>query len=889
MKVLGEQDVANRLADLAVRASTLADPHGLWVEILETLQEYLEASGLELVRVDGTRVAAIGRPDSSRSVRDVTRGSIQPGNSALPLSAGGALRGALLVSGVPATRLQALSNPLAPLLAFTAIWLERTLGPESDGATRVPPGWTGWPLQAGTFQALYELAIVSQGVLEPESIAQFAVDHVRDLLKVDHSSLYWFDEEAGGLRPLADNDPQSPNVDRVLQVGQGASGIAFSTREPCVIDDYPGWEGATLEGIQRGIQSTASVPLIIGDRAAGALAARTYTPHHFTQQDIALLTLFAAGVAPAVEVARLYEESEHRREIAMALADLVRTAAADPEPERVVGLVTRESVSLLGGDYAAIALFEDGLDSQAALTWHGVWGNESNAWTAGRPATRGGLADRSVTAGKTLVARQVGDSPDFPWEVMPTHRAERGRTVLSTPLVTRRGVIGALVVGWRRDVTLSSRQTALAEALAGYAASMIDNAEAHADALARTEELDASLRELSASQRRLETLYEAVSCGILVRDMNGAIIHANAAAQQIFGVPVQDMIGKRAGETSWKPAREDGTLLAPDEHPSAIAARTWRPVRTTLAALRPDGERRWLQVDSVAIVNAHGAVESIVSSFIDISARVEAEAALKDLNEKLEDLVAERTADLAAAYRELEGFSYSVSHDLRAPLRGIDGLSQVVLEEYADQLDEVGQQYLRRVRAASQRMGRLIDAILGLFRVTRTELRREAVDLSALAQTLATELTQSEPERDVEIVIEPDVRASGDPDLLRLVLQNLLGNAWKFTSKHQRARIEFGSLSSSGEQVYFVRDDGAGFDMEYADKLFRPFERLHETREFEGDGVGLANVERVILRHGGRIWAEGATERGATFYFTLAGASNAGRRSRPAKQHDPSR
>ena len=236
---------------------------------------------------------------------------------------------------------------------------------------------------------------------------------------------------------------------------------------------------------------------------------------------------------------------------------------------------------------------------------------------------------------------------------------------------------------------------------------------------------------------------------------------------------------------------------------------------------------------------------------------------------QLEDLVAERTAELAAVNRELEAFAYSVSHDLRAPLRSIDGFSQALLEDYAGVLDARGQDYLRRVRAASQRMGQIIDDLLQLSRLTRRGMHRQRVDLSDLARQVAEELAQQEPERQVEWVIAADVIATGDPHLLRVALENLLGNAWKFTSKHAEARIEFGVEEDKDQAVYFVRDDGAGFDMAYADKLFGAFQRLHGLAEFEGTGIGLATVQRIIHRHGGQVWAEGEVERGATFYFTL--------------------
>ncbi|MBN1661857.1 MAG: PAS domain S-box protein [Anaerolineae bacterium] len=236
---------------------------------------------------------------------------------------------------------------------------------------------------------------------------------------------------------------------------------------------------------------------------------------------------------------------------------------------------------------------------------------------------------------------------------------------------------------------------------------------------------------------------------------------------------------------------------------------------------------------------------------------------------RLEDLVAEQTSELRAVNKELEAFAYSVSHDLRAPLRSIDGFGQALLEDYGSVLDDVGAEYLRRMRTSSQRMGRLIDDLLHLSRLTRREPVREDVDLSDLAREISTELQRSAPDRQVEWVLGADLVAYADPGLLRAVLENLLGNAWKFTAKHETARIEFGMEERQGVSAFFVRDDGAGFDMAYRSKLFGAFQRLHGVREFEGVGVGLATVQRIIHRHGGQIWAESAVEQGATFFFTL--------------------
>lgn len=245
---------------------------------------------------------------------------------------------------------------------------------------------------------------------------------------------------------------------------------------------------------------------------------------------------------------------------------------------------------------------------------------------------------------------------------------------------------------------------------------------------------------------------------------------------------------------------------------------------------------------------------------------------VEQINREMAREIAERKLAeeaLEAANKELEAFSYSVSHDLRAPLRAIDGFGQALLEDYAGRLDAEGRNYLERVRAGAQRMGTLIDDLLKLSRVTRAELNLEEVNLSVLAQEIAEGLRWREPQRQVEFDISPGLRARADARLLRIALENLLGNAWKFTGRRAEARIEFGATVRDGRPAYFVRDNGAGFDMAYAGKLFGAFQRLHGTTEFPGTGIGLATVQRVIHKHGGLVWAEGAVDQGATFYFTL--------------------
>lgn len=246
-----------------------------------------------------------------------------------------------------------------------------------------------------------------------------------------------------------------------------------------------------------------------------------------------------------------------------------------------------------------------------------------------------------------------------------------------------------------------------------------------------------------------------------------------------------------------------------------------------------------------------------------------AEEELSLYREHLEQLVEERTVELAAANKELEAFAYSVSHDLRSPLRGMDGFSAALLEEYGDRLDEQGRDYLARARAAAGRMGDLIDDLLGLSRISRVEMEHETVDLSALAEKIAAGLQKKDADRRATFEIAGGLTALGDRKLLRIALEKLIDNAWKFTSRHPKARIEFGVADVDNEATFFVRDDGAGFDMAYAHKLFGPFQRLHSLEEFPGTGIGLATAQRIIHRHGGRIWARAEVEKGATFYFTL--------------------
>lgn len=377
---------------------------------------------------------------------------------------------------------------------------------------------------------------------------------------------------------------------------------------------------------------------------------------------------------------------------------------------------------------------------------------------------------------------------------------------------------------------------------------------------------------LRESEEKHRLLFETMIQGVVYQDSEGNIISANPSSEKILGLTIDQMKGRTSMDSRWRAIHEDGTDFPGDIHPSMISLKTGNIVSNVLMGVfNPNyGEYRWININAVPLFKNNSKKPYLVyTTFEDITERKKSEAEILKYQNHLEDLVAERTARLEIINKELEAFSYSVSHDLRAPLRAIDGFGQALDEEYGNELGEEGKHYLKRIRNATIKMGNLIDDMLKLSRISRSTMKYEEVNLSQMTGEILSELKKSDPKREVKIKIVKDAIVNGDSGLLRIMLENLLNNAWKFTSKKENSIIEFGILVKEEKNIYFIRDNGVGFDMEYADKLFTPFHRLHSDEEFTGTGVGLANVNRIINMHGGKIWAEGKVGEGATFYFTI--------------------
>jgi PAS domain S-box-containing protein len=524
--------------------------------------------------------------------------------------------------------------------------------------------------------------------------------------------------------------------------------------------------------------------------------------------------------------------------------------------------------------------------------------------SANNPAVQQLLADKSGSiefADDAGSAKLVGFTavPGFPWGVLVTTPQNVALATVNTlnqqaglytsVIVLCAALFGALwMIGLTRPI-IRLRDTSLKVAAGdfsqrvrlkqrdeigelGLAFDHMAQELSDKDTILRSHALDLEKRisertvELKEAQVHLQTLFNhqetilaAVPDIIMEVDNNKVYTWANQAGLDFFG---DDVVGREASYY-FEGEQETYQAVKPVFNGTAgtIYVESWQR--------RKDGQKRLLAWYCRSLHDSEGKIFGALSAATDITERKLAEEEVHNMNTVLEERVRGRTAALQAANNELESFSYSVSHDLRAPLRGIDGWSQALMEEADAKLNATEKQYLKRVRSETQRLGELIEALLQLARISRAQLNKQTLNLSVLTEKILGGLKEKYPDRNVAILIQPGLTADADATLLEVALTNLLDNAWKFSGTREHARIEFGTLEQDQKRVYYVRDNGVGFDMHYIDKLFGAFQRLHKTAEFPGHGIGLATVQRIVHLHGGSIWAEAQVNSGATFYFTL--------------------
>jgi PAS domain S-box-containing protein len=576
-----------------------------------------------------------------------------------------------------------------------------------------------------------------------------------------------------------------------------------------------------------------------------------------------------SGAANRTEASR---RQEGLRLLAESLHEFAEATANYPRLLKVIVQRVAETI----GDVCILLLLSDDKKWLEAATYYDRDPEIAQQYAAlfehPLPIDEPTLAREALRTGKPICLPQL-DIEHFRTrttiESYELHRRIGAHGVLVVPLRVHNEPIGSIsLVRYRREhPPLDGIDVEIATSLASHAALAISNgrllrrAQSEVDrrviaeaALVESERLRRAEQDVARANRFLDAIIENIPDMVFVKEAeNLTFTRFNRAGEELLGLSRDALMGK--SDYDFFPKSEAEFFIQKDRETLASKALIDIPEEP----IQTGRGLRWLHTKKVPILDGDGQPTYLLGISQDITEHRQARAELVKAKEATD-----------TANRELEAFSYSVAHDLRSPLRAIDGFSQALLEDYGDKLDDEGQSYLRRVRTSAQHMAELIDDLLTLSRVTRTELRRQQVDLTERALSIATRLRHTDPERDVKVEVESGLRAYGDPGLLTVILENLVGNAWKFTNKRQGAAIELGSTLKEGKKVFFIRDNGAGFDMSYAGRLFGVFQRLHHATEFDGTGIGLATVFRIISRHGGRIWAEGEVDRGATFYFTLA-------------------
>jgi len=559
----------------------------------------------------------------------------------------------------------------------------------------------------------------------------------------------------------------------------------------------------------------------------------------------------AAGFAVAVAKGAGRSDRERVEPGVAVFSNLGQRLSAVRTPKEAAQLILKAADTLWQWDACVLDLCSADLALvNPVICMDTIGGRRTEVALDTEPVPLSPMGRRALERGPQLVLRPAG--APFPPDVFPFGDKTRpSASLMYVPVRKDTQAIGLLSLQSYTRNAYTQADLETLQALADHCGSALERLRAEAA--------------LAESNERLRLALAAAKMGTWTRELEGA-------GRMVWSPELEAIVGLRPGEFPGTEAalyeyiHPDDRELVRRAFDKAIEIKSDYEVEFRfLPRGRPPG---WMLGRGRAYYDATGKPLRLAGVAIDITAGKSAELELSRLNAELEERVRQRTAQLEATNAELEAFAYSVSHDLRAPLRSIRGFSEVLLERHAGQLDAQGRDLLHRACESALRMNKLIDDLLKLSRVGWSDLRCRRVDLSALAESIVAELRRAEPARAVELTIAPNLQAHGDERLLGIVLSNLLGNAWKFTGPRANARIEFG-FTAQPEPAFFVRDNGVGFDMAHAAKLFDVFQRLHSISEFPGSGVGLATVQRIIKRHHGRAWAVGAANQGATFYFTL--------------------
>jgi len=557
-------------------------------------------------------------------------------------------------------------------------------------------------------------------------------------------------------------------------------------------------------------------------------------------------------------------ERNHLEKRAIAFSNLGRQLSAARAPKQAAAIMLEAADALFQWDASLFDLLA--ADQKTVITViciDTIDGQRKEIASGALSGKLSPLAMRALEDGQLIMrdpdASATAENIPFGDKTRPS------ASIMYVPIRNDEKTLGLLSLQSYTPDAYSNEDLKTLEALADHCGGALERIRAEQENERLNQELRLRLEEL-------QTVFRVAPVGIAVaHDPDCRVITSNPAFAALFGIDPFATFSLNDPEVAQLPFKimHRGKPVPVSELPMRLAAGKGVTVRDQeLEIVFRDGHVLYAYFSASPLYDDDGRVRGSLGVVIDLTGRKGAEAEVLRLNEDLERRVKDRTAQLEAINKELEAFSYSVSHDLRAPLRSIRGFSEVLLERYCKQLDPTGQEFLRRACQSSQQMETLIEDLLKLSRVSRSELQRQQVSLTSMAESIAAELKKTDPQRDVEIVIEPGLQTRGDERLLHVALDNLLRNAWKFTSKQPHAKIEVGS-SNEPPQAFFVRDNGAGFDMAYSNRLFGVFQRLHTVAEFPGTGVGLATVQRIINRHGGRVWATGEVDHGASFYFTL--------------------